>query len=80
MIWVKIPSTPPKYKECVMNDYRDMIDNGEYDINSAYHKKIHKRMICNKTGKCDRCPMHGGPDNTGRVPKDDRYKDRRKGK
>ncbi len=47
--------------------------------NSSVFKKIYRRKECAKTGKCDRCPWHGGMDNSfGRKPKDDRYKDRRK--
>lgn len=56
------------------------IDIKDEETNPKAFKRMYKRMICQKTGKCDRCPIHGGADNTGRIPKDDRYKDKRKGR
>jgi hypothetical protein len=50
-------------------------------INSKAFRRIYKIQECQKDGKCERCPWHGGVDNTNpRRPKDDRYKDLRKGK
>jgi hypothetical protein len=49
--------------------------------NSSLYKKLRKRKICNKSGKCTICPMHGG-ENTSRKGKygktKPKYKNKRK--
>lgn len=61
-----------------------MRTNKEFDddcVNSMVFKRVYKKVVCQKTGKCERCPWHGGMDNTpSRRPKPDKYKDIRKGK
>lgn len=45
--------------------------------NSSVFKKIYRRKECRNTGRCDRCPWHGGENaGIGRKPKDDVYKNK----
>jgi hypothetical protein len=39
----------------------------------------HRRQVCRRTKKCDRCPLHDG-ENRGRRPKSDRGKSKRRAK
>jgi len=64
----------PKYEGVDMS-----IDIKDKETNPKAFKRMYKRMICNETGKCSICPWHRG-ENYGKRPKDDRYKDKRKGK
>lgn len=59
----------------------------EIDIttNSKVWKLIHHEKICLDTGKCPRCPIHGGGDNKLDRERPSRYKNKsrttiRKGK
>ena len=45
------------------------------DVNSAVFKKIHKRKLCDETGKCPLCPWHGG-ENIRRQQRTDKYKNK----
>lgn len=54
---------------------RNVID--KLEGNSAVVKKVRKRAICNKVGKCDRCPWHD-KENRGRRARDDRGKNPRR--
>ena len=47
------------------------------ETNSSVDKKLHKWHICNKTGKCTRCPLHDG-ENRRKRPRPDHYKNKRK--
>ena len=47
------------------------------ETNSRVYK-LYRRFKVSRGG-CSFCPPHGG-ENRRRIPKDDRYKDRRKGK
>lgn len=42
-------------------------------------KKIRRRKLADKEGKCDRCPPHD-KENRGRRPRSDKHKDVRRGK
>lgn len=44
-------------------------------INSSVFKRYHKWDICNKTGKCNRCPWHDG-ENWRKRPRTDNYKNK----
>lgn len=47
-------------------------------VNSTVFNRYYKWDICNQTGKCSRCPWHGGMDNSrfSRKPKTDKYKNK----
>lgn len=55
-------------------------DKMDQTSNSSVYNKARKRHICNETGKCDICPIHGG-ENARRSKhgaKKPRYKNKRK--
>ncbi len=47
--------------------------------NPSFHKKVYKRKACRETGKCSRCPWHGG-ENVTRFAKNRSWKKKRKSK
>lgn len=54
--------------------------NMDKATNSTVYKRARKEHVCNETGKCSFCPMHGG-ENTARKgkhgSKKPKYKDKR---
>jgi hypothetical protein len=49
------------------------------EANSQSYKKLRKEAICNETGKCTFCPIHGG-ENTSRKGKHGNKKPKYKNK
>ncbi len=50
----------------------------DVENNSKAYKILRYRKVANETGKCDRCPPHGGENaRKGRKPKSDRHKNHR---
>ncbi len=61
---------------------KDNLNKDKLNSNSPTDRKLRRRELMNRTGKCDRCPPHGGMDNGpckafGRRPRTDRYKNKR---
>ena len=54
----------------------------EVETNSSVTKKLHRRRLYKEHGTCDRCPPHSGENarTTGKKPRGDHYKSRRKGR
>jgi len=50
----------------------------DLDTNSSIYKKRRKWQICNKTGKCTLCPIHGGENKKRHRPRPDKYKNKRR--
>ena len=57
-------------------------DGQEDETNSSVAKKLRRRRLYKEHGTCDRCPPHSGDNarTTGKKPRGDRYKSRRKGR
>ncbi len=49
----------------------------KWDTNNRVWKRAYKKAVCLETGKCARCPWHGGENGHRRKPRTDKYKNKR---